>query len=180
MILAKRPRSDAERGRAGSHKKSKITLDFATSYCYQGPGYLNVFFTNSQDGICYKRLYAQFLEIHRFTTFLSQPALLCRFQELMNWRGVRSTTRLPVWITQNYWRATTEGVDQQHCRWWFFDENPYSTAQKDHFLIPYPFCAKNTFCLVEAMITNVFWVQDSIPHFPLRCVGILKLSTHTA
>ena len=32
----------------------------------------------------------------------------------------------------------------------------YSTAHIDHFLIPYPFCAKKTFCLVETMITNVF------------------------
>ena len=83
-------------------------------------------------------------------------------------------------ITQDYWRATTEGVDQQHCGWWFFDQYPYSTAHIDHFLIPYPCCAKNTFSLVETMITKVFWVQDSTPYYILRCVGILKLSTHTA
>ena len=87
MILAKRPRSDAEHGRARSHKESKITSDFATSYCYQGPGQLDVFFTNSQVGICSKKFYAQFLGIHRFTTLLSQPALLCRFPELMIWWG---------------------------------------------------------------------------------------------
>ena len=77
-----------------------------------------MFFTNSQIGICSKKFYAQLLGIHRFTTLLSQPALLCRFPELVIWGGERSTTRPPVSITQDYWRATTEGVDQQHCRWW--------------------------------------------------------------
>ena len=46
-----------------------------------------MFFTNSQIGICSKKFYAQFLGIHRFTTLPSQPALLCRFAELMIWRG---------------------------------------------------------------------------------------------
>ena len=104
-------------------RKSRVTQEiqnnirFCNILLLSGSRVSECFFTNSQDVICSKKLYAQFLEIHRFTTFLSQPALLCRFQELMNWRGVRSTTRPPVWITQDYWRATTEGVDQQHCRW---------------------------------------------------------------
>ena len=46
-----------------------------------------MFFTNSQVGICCNKFYAQFLQIHRFTTLLSQPALLCWFPELMIWWG---------------------------------------------------------------------------------------------
>jgi len=38
----------------------------------------------------------------------------------------------------------------------FLEENPYLTAHIDHYLIPYSFCAKNTFFLLETMITNVF------------------------
>ena len=180
MILAKRPRSDAEHGRAGSHKESKITSDFATSYCYHCPGHLDVVLPTRRLGFVPTSFMLNFQgSIHSQPCYHNLPSCV-GFQSWWFGGGESSTTRPPVSITQFYWRATTEGVDQQHCRWWFFDKKPYSTAHIDNFLIQYPFCAKNTICLVETMITNVFWVQDSTPYYPLRCVGILKLSTHTA
>ena len=43
MILAKRPRSDAEHGRAGSREETKITSNIACFFFHPGPWYVDVF-----------------------------------------------------------------------------------------------------------------------------------------
>ena len=156
MILAKRPRSDAEHGRAGSHKESKITSDFATSYCYHCPGHMDVFYQLPDWDLFQKVLCSIFRDpqIHNLAITTCPLVSVCRVDDLAG-ENIPPSGRPPQSprITEEPPQRAliSSTVDDD-----FLTKILYSTAHIDHFLIPYPFCAKKTFCLVETMITNVF------------------------
>ena len=181
MILAKRPRSDAEPRTFGVCNETKITKAFEWSYSYQVSLGFRCFIQVPRLRYVPRNCIGPkfWPQWRRILSIL--PALLCQLWQYRVWAGgKRFTARPPSWITGHWTNAKVEGAGKNQSRQSYtclVSTKCYFSADLGHLhLHSIP---KILIHLGTAALTNVIWIQDSVELFLVSCRGILKLSTHT-
>ena len=186
MILAKRPRSDAEPRTFGVCNETKITKAFEWSYSYQVSLGFRCFIQVPRLRYVPRNCIGPkfWPQWRRILSIL--PALLC---QLWQWNVLAGGKRFIAWLPSLFtclllttqcrgrWSKSKKVALHMSCKLQVATTNCNFSADLGHLhlhRIP-----KILLHFGTTALSNLIWIQDAAVYFCVRCRGILKLSTHT-